>query len=489
MIERDPIGAAAGRHDLLVVGGGVYGVAAAFEAARRGLRPLLVERDDFGGATSWNSLRIVHGGLRYLQSLNLRRFHESVGERSWFLREFPDLVRPIECLMPLYGHGLKRPTVFSTALRLNDLLSRPRNEGIRADRRLDNGRVLNVVETIARFPRVDRSGLQGAALWHDAVMSSSQRLIIELLHWACAAGAAALNYVEADGLLMRGGRVAGISAVDRISGQMLELEAPAVVNCTGPWSALMAKRFDREIPSLFRPSLAFNVFIDREPLSDAALAVAPRTPGGRVYFMHPWHGKVLAGTYHAPWSGTVDGVVAPKEHLDRFIDDINAAVPGWNLSASHILRVHAGLLPAAAAGTDLLASRETIYDHSAARGPVGLFSVSGVKFTTARLVGEKTARLVAGKLGRRLDAPSTPRPEPKPVLSRESFEAMADRAPEEAVAYAHDLSARESVTRLDDLLLRRTDWGLASAGLGTLTTALASLQIGTPGALSMPQVL
>ena len=160
-IERAIARAQAIDHDLIVVGGGIYGIALTLEAARRGLKPLLIERDDFGGATSWANLRILHGGLRYLQSLDLARFYELVGERSWFLRHFPDLVRPLPCLMPLYGRGLKRPAVFRAALALNDVLSLRRNRGVAPAIRLPNGRAVSAAETAALFPAVERHGLQG----------------------------------------------------------------------------------------------------------------------------------------------------------------------------------------------------------------------------------------------------------------------------------------------------------------------------------------
>ena len=208
-IERQPENVATGRYDLIVIGGGIYGVALNLEAARRGYRSLLLERDDYGGATSWASLRIVHGGLRYLQSFDLPRFFESVRERRWLLRHFPDLVRPLPCLMPLYDRGLRRPAVLRLALALNDLLSTQRNHGLRSAVRLPRGRIVDPRETAALFPKVDRSGLTGAALWHDAVMLSSERLIMEMLHWACACGSRALNYMEGERTDHRGRRGAG----------------------------------------------------------------------------------------------------------------------------------------------------------------------------------------------------------------------------------------------------------------------------------------
>jgi len=108
MIKRAPAAAAAQRFDLAVIGAGIHGVCLALQAAERGLRVLLLERADFGSGASGNSLRVVHGGLRYLQSLDVARFRESVAERRWFARTFPGLVEPLPCLMPLYAEGLLR---------------------------------------------------------------------------------------------------------------------------------------------------------------------------------------------------------------------------------------------------------------------------------------------------------------------------------------------------------------------------------------------
>ncbi len=189
MIRRDPPGAATTSYDLIVLGGGIYGASVALEAARSGYRPLLLERADFGGATTWNSLRIVHGGLRYLQTFDLPRIRESVKERRWFLAHFPELVRPLPCLMPLHSRGLQRPSLLRLVLSLNDLFSWDRNRGVPENVRLPLGRMLSARETAVVYPEVPRAGLRGAAKWYDAAMSSSQRVLIEMLHWACAAGA------------------------------------------------------------------------------------------------------------------------------------------------------------------------------------------------------------------------------------------------------------------------------------------------------------
>ncbi len=482
MITRDPAAATSRIHDLVVVGGGVYGAMLTLEAARRGLRPLLVERNDFGAATSWNSLRIVHGGLRYLQSLDLRRFRESVTERNWFLRNFPDLVEPLPCLMPLYQHGVRRTDLLGIALRLNDRLSRRRNRGVRPDRVLPDGRLLTPDQVRQRFPSVGADGLRGGALWFDAVMRNSQRLLIEALHWAASYGAAALNYVEATELVRRDGRVAGLRLLDRVSGEPLEVRAETVVNCAGPWSAEVAGRLDgvrRE--ALFRPSLAFNVLLDREPLSDLALAVTARRAGARTFFMYPWRGRVLAGTYHAPWSHGVDDCTPGEELLERFLSELSEAVPGWAVGRDDVLRVFGGLLPAARPGTERLAVRPVVLNHAREGGTAGMFSVSGVKFTTARRVAEDTLRTIHPKLSRDPEVLSgTERPMPVELPDADGFLRRVEEAPEAAGAWLRRLIADEAVVHLDDLLLRRTDWGQDPRRIPAVSAAVHRCLAGAP---------
>ncbi|HEX7183639.1 MAG TPA: FAD-dependent oxidoreductase [Thermoanaerobaculia bacterium] len=478
-IVREPRSAVARSYDLLVIGGGIYGTALTLEAARRGLSTLLVERDDFGGATSWNSLRIVHGGLRYLQSLDLPRFSESVAERRWFLRHFPDLAEPLPCLMPLYspprGGPLRRPAAFRLALAANELLSRRRNEDVRPDRAIPPGRLLGAREAERLFPGVDCNGLRGGALWYDAVIPDTHRLLVEMLRWACRCGARALNYVEAADLLVEEGRAVGLRAVDRESGRPLELRAPAVVNCAGPWSRRLAGRFDRDLPELFRPVLAFNLLLDREPPSRAALAVASSAPGAQTWFLLPWKGKVLAGTRYVPVTGDGDPGSGPDERdVQGFLAELNAAWPGLRAGRDQVARILWGWLPAAAEGSDAPAARPVLHDHGAAGGPAGLISVSGVKLTTARAVVERALAKVFALRGEPLPpCGDTPRPCPDAPLPLEGFVRLAASDPEAARNHLRGIVDRQAVVHVDDLLLRRTDWGLHPDGVAAVRRCAA----------------
>lgn len=458
-IYRQPAVAASESYDLIIIGGGIYGVMLSLEAARRGLRALLLERDDFGGATSFNHLRILHGGFRYLQTMDLRRFRDSVAERKWFLKTFPGIVKPLPCIMPLYGNGLHRPFVLRIALWINDILSYKRNNGVCPNMRLRHGRVIDANQTRKIFPLIDTKGLQGAAVWYDACMPDSQRLLMEILRWSCEYGTTALNYVEACQLLKSKVGVAGVMAMDRESGESLEYKASVVVNAAGPWCRRLAACFHRDEPALFKSSIAWNVILERDALSDHAVAVSPKKPGGRIYFLLPWKRKLLAGTGHASWFGREEGPMPSTEMIQEFLHDLNLAVPSLEVSQKDILHIFAGLLPATQFGSVALTGREVILNHANHGGPQGLYSISGVKFTTSRLVAEKTLKRIFPEKKVTKDAvdenhsPLQDEAVRHRIFSFDWYPFPTDGKWKEAL---QSLIQEESVQHLDDLIFRRT---------------------------------
>jgi len=449
-ILRHPSAAAREDFDLIIIGGGIHGVMLLLEASARGLKSLLVDKADFGHATSFNSLRILHGGLRYLQSLDLPRFRESVQERRWFMQCFPDLVEPLPCLMPLYGTGLHRTGVLAIALRLNDRLSARRNDAVREDILLPNGRIMSAEEAGHVFPLIDTDGLQGAAVWYDAFMPNSQRVLMEALRWGCSLGGTALNYVEATGLLTVDGRVTGIGATDRETGDSFEYRAGTVINAAGPWCPEITDRFASPLPGELAYSLAWNILFDREALSSHALAVTARKPGAQTLFLCPWKGRLMVGTGHLASTTALDDPVPGPGHIRRFVAGINEAVPGLELRVDEIHRVFSGFLPAKHGAKNSLAVRETVIAHGRHGGPAGLYTVAGIKFTTSRRVAARVLRLaVPGSSG-------------SPVAGTwdcRSLQGINQSIESCEPGWAEGLEAvigEESVMHLDDLVMRRT---------------------------------
>jgi glycerol-3-phosphate dehydrogenase len=446
-------------YDLIILGGGIYGTMLLMEANRRHLRCLLLERDDFGSATSFNWLRILHGGFRYLQTVNLRRFRESVSERSWFIRTFPDLVQPLPCLMPLYGKGLKRPYVLRIASKINDWLSHSRNDGLEKDKILPNGKVISATETLKLATGIRSAGLKGGVIWYDALMPDSQLLIKTVLKWATDQKAVVLNYMSAESLQQTDGNVSGVFARDRETGKRHLFSAPCVVNTTGPWSRRVAATFHKDIPSLFHYSKAWNVWFKRNAVSKCGLALTPDRPGARTYFLVPWKERLVIGTGHAACA-TPDRHGKPAlSELKNFIDDINDVLPDLHLSINDVQYIFSGLLPADTPNTDKLAVHEVIVDHSKEGGVKGLYSVSGVKFTTARLVAKKVLQKIF------------PTKKQVATVDKKTFErylkeshhlaGKGDGTPLQELSVNLNnftkIAKTEAVVHLDDLIFRRTN--------------------------------
>jgi glycerol-3-phosphate dehydrogenase len=462
-ILRNPKLATKETYDLVIIGGGIYGVMLTWEASLRGLQALLIEKADFGAATSFNSLKTIHGGFRYLQSLNLQRFSESVRERNWFLQNFSEsgLVQPLSCLLPLYGKGLRRAFILQQALHLNNILASRWNHYLDPKKHLPKGKIISPQLTQEIFSLVNLEGLQGAAIWYDAFLPNSQRLIIEVLKAACSMGATALNYMEAQAVLSSDNRVAGLIAQDRETGTNYEYRTRVIVNAAGPWSEEVAINLDRKNCNLYKNCLAWNVSFDRTAVSEFAVAVAPNRVKAKTYLIHNWQGKLLVGTGNAPCLGKEKEPMPSDSQLEDFIADINDAVPQLKLNLSNVEQIWCGFRPVKIPQTIAVADREMIISHEKHGGYTGLYSISGVKFTTARLVAEKTLKQIFANISvsppqARIDQVLEGIPKQLGTFAYDWYPKPNDLEWQQPIK---NLITEESVEHLDDLIFRRTSLG------------------------------
>jgi glycerol-3-phosphate dehydrogenase len=425
--------------DAVVVGGGIYGAAVAWDAAQRGLRVALVEREDFGAGASWNSLKTIHGGLRYLQKLDLGRLRQSARERSTLLAIAPEIVRPLAFFVPTYGHGPTGREALAAGLRLNDWLTRGRNRHVAPDRTIPDARTVGPAEALRLLPGLERRGLSGAALWHDAQAVSTERLTLGFLHAAAGAGAVAANHAEAVSLLRTAGRVAGVALRDGLSGATLEIRSRIVVNAAGPWADEVLSRGGphRGATPLLR---ARNVVLRRPPA--VPFAVGARGEG-RFLFLVPWEGASIVGTSYEP------AEAPPTDPLD-FLDAAARAFPWAGFGRADVAVVHEGLVPGRG-GASGLSTRPRLHDHEAEDGLPGLVSLQGVKYTTARAVAERAVDLVVRRLGREA-APCRTASTPLPAARR-----IDGPLEERARVAVRD----EMALTLADAVLRRLDLGTA----------------------------
>lgn len=424
--DLDALGA--GELDVAVVGGGMHGAWIARRAAEAGYRTALVERGEPGGATSANSLKILHGGLRYLQHLSFRRMRSSIRARREFARLAPDLVRPLPCVMPLEGIGLKSPWVLAPALLVNDVLSSDRNAGVAAEARLPRGSLISgreCREIVA--PLADIRPVAGARWW-DALALDTAALTRAPLRAAVDAGALVARGVEARGLRVHDGSVRGVvvrkAAVDENAATSAlgipdgpdvpdvdaDVRALVVVDATGPWAGHLAARAGLPTAQYLPKGWvgALNLVLNRSLGLEAAVALpVARSPElgadgnrrTRELFFVPWNGVTLIGTDYHPLEAAAGGLAPaetgpPAGAVERFVADVAKVAPRARVTLEDVARVHWGVLPAEAPGGLVPRRSPVVAAGRRVVGAAGLVVTVGEKLTSAPVVAERVLRCV-----------------------------------------------------------------------------------------------
>lgn len=395
---------------MLVVGAGIHGACIAREASLRGMSVAIIDRSDFGAATSANSLKIIHGGLRYLQKLDIGRIKESVRERRTLMRLAPHLVHPLPVVIPTYGRGLRSKTALRIAFGLTNLIAPEVRGRDDVPDPLPESRVMSREELFELFPILSRqNNITGGAMWYDGQVYNTERLTLAFVRSAVELGAVAVNYVEIRRLMVHNRRVTGATVRDVLSGDEFDVKSHIVINAAGPWIHRVlggtGSATGRQRPLLCK---AWNVVVKSPLHATHALGVAMvgpdrrMGPKSRMLFATPWRGRSILGTMYAPGREEDDARVTDHE-VERLIEEINRALPGAQVSAGDVIFRHGGFLPVQhrdeARGIDELADRYRIIDHARQDRLEGVLSVFGVKYTSARAVAEKVIKMVCRRLG------------------------------------------------------------------------------------------
>ena len=222
-------------YNLIIVGGGIHGATLLSQAAKIGLRACLIEKNDFCGATSANSLKIIHGGFRYLQHGNIKRMRESIESRKRFLNSVPHLINTLSCVLPTPKSGIKSKPFMRIALKMNDLIGFDRNKNVPEDSFLTNGKVLSREEFSTKFPNVQPENYTGGAMWFDTFSTDTERTTMEFILDAVENGAHAVNYTEVKTIIKEGDQVKGVMVVDQLTGNQFNILGDNVVLAVGPW--------------------------------------------------------------------------------------------------------------------------------------------------------------------------------------------------------------------------------------------------------------
>ncbi|HWG62925.1 MAG TPA: glycerol-3-phosphate dehydrogenase/oxidase [Streptosporangiaceae bacterium] len=439
-------------HQVLVVGGGVVGAGVALDAATRGLSVGLVEARDFASGTSSRSSKLIHGGLRYLEQLNLSLVKEALSERGLLLQRIaPHLVRPVPFLFPLTHHIWERAYV-GAGVSAYDLLglSLGQPRGLPGHHQLTRRSALKVA------PALKRSAVTGALQYWDAQVDDA-RYVVTLVRTAASYGARVASRTQVTGFLREGESVTGVRAVDLETGEELQIRAQQVVNATGVWTDdIQAMVGGRGVINV-RASKGVHLVVPRDRIQSRA-GIITRTASS-VLFIIPWGRHWILGTTDTDWALDKAHPAASRADIDYVLAQANRvlAVP---LSRADVAGVYAGLRPLLAGESELTSrlSRE----HMVAHPVPGLVMIAGGKYTTYRLMARDAVDAVAHGLDWRVPPSCT---DEVPLAGADGFHPLWN---------ARHRLARESglhVARIEHLLDR----------YGSLTPEVTDLIAADPG--------
>ena len=401
-------------YDVVIIGAGIYGVNAAWDAALRGLKVALIDKGDFGCATSSNSLKTIHGGIRYLQTLDFKRMRESIRERMIMMKIAPNLVYPLRVVMPTYSYKMKSRPAMMMATLMNDIVGFDRNQLDDPAKYMPASFTVPKKEVQDYIPGYTKYNLNGAAVWYDCQCYNTERLLLSFVMSAAEKGAQVANYVKANGFLKDGDRITGVKAQDALSGNKFDIRAKMVINNAGPWVDDVLMNLNGKLPDQkFKLSTALNLIVNRKLMDNAAGLSGPYQyihqdgsvyKAHRILFFAPWRDYTIIGTNHLVYNGKQEDYKITEAEIQDFLAAVNQAYPGANIKREEVTFFHGGFLPMAQQNPETgevgLEKHYKICDHQQDFGVDGLISVVGVKYTTARDVAQKTVDLVYKKLGK-----------------------------------------------------------------------------------------
>lgn len=401
-------------YDVLIIGGGIYGASVARDAVLRGLSVALVEKADFASATSANSQKVIHGGLRYLQHADFKRMRQSIHERSALMRIAPHLIHPLPVMIPTWGHWTRGKELLALVLMVNDVVSFDRNRGQNdPQKQIPRGRLISRKEVLQLLPTLHAQGVTGGAIFYDSQVYNSERMVLSVLRSAQKAGATVANYVEVTNFIQSGTRVAGAKATDRLNHEQLDIRARIVVNAAGPWVCHVTGLLNRKFRHSVFLAKAMNIVANRLLIPECAVGLpgsfrfkdddAVLDRGFRFFFIVPWRRHSLIGTAYARYEGNPSDFRITENDIRDFINEVNKAYPAASLKRKDVSFFYGGLLPMDKSDTNdvRLSKKYQIVDHKLRDGVEGLVSIVGVKYTTARHVAENAVDLVFKKLAKK----------------------------------------------------------------------------------------
>ena len=377
--------------DILIIGGGISGICIAYDAALQGYNVALVDKGDFGAATSTATSKLIHGGLRYLKQMDFKVVRESLRERKILMDIAPHLVYPFPFIIPTYKKGNTK-TLLRIGLTLYDLLGYDSRKVRDTSKRMPKHKVLTKEEVVKLEPSVSTKDLTGGILYYDSQMPDPNRLTWSFALSAHSQGVTMVNYAEVQDFEIlqeqEQKRIQSAIVYDHETGEKISVRAKVFINAAGPWADKVLAMSHGQAEKNVMRSKGIHV-ITKPVVKNHAIGL--RTSNGRHFFIIPWRGYSLLGTTDVEYKGSPDELKVTKTDIQEFLEEVNAAYPGAGLSEEDVLHSYVGIRPLVDSDTKVSsykASRKyEIYDHEKEDQLAGLISVIGGKYTTSRQLG------------------------------------------------------------------------------------------------------
>lgn len=370
-------------YDLVVIGGGITGAGIARDAALRGLRVALFDKNDFGSGTSSKSSKLIHGGLRYLEQAEIGLVFESVSERRVQMRVAPHLVRPLSFMVPVFEDSRVGLELLNVGLWIYDTLALFRSPKLH--------KTMRGPEKVHELePDIRTEGLKGAIEYYDCYTDDS-RLVLENILAAVAAGARCESYTEVIDIKRVDGLVDGIRVRDTISGAEMDISTASIIMATGPWSDTTIPQIGANMKTpLLSPTKGVHIVFPHEKLPIKRALTLMSHVDGRVMFAIPWNGRTVIGTTDTFFEGDPNEVHADADDIEYLCKSANYQFPNANFEPSDVISTWAGLRPLIHEEAD--SASDVSREHQIYVNDDGVLLIAGGKLTTYRLMAKDAVK-------------------------------------------------------------------------------------------------
>jgi len=377
----------AGRFDLAVIGAGINGAGIARDAALRGLKVIVFDKDDMCSGCSAISSRLVHGGLRYLEYGEIPLVYESLHERRYLRLTAPHLVEPLRICIPIYAGARRGPLLIRMGMLAYDVLSLRKT--------VPNHQMLSSAELQAEEPGLEAEGLRAAARYYDAQVAFAERLVLENLLAARSAGAEIRTHCEVTGIRVEEGAVESINCVDH-AGNSDSVQVNAIINAAGPWVDRVLDVAPSPSKRLIGGTKGSHIIVGKFDGAPHDAFYVEAAADGRPFFIIPWNDQYLIGTTDIRYEEDLDYIRASGAEVDYLLAETNRVFPRAALTRADIHYAYAGVrpLPYQKKGPESAITRRHIIksNKEIARG---LLSIIGGKLTTYRSLAEQAVDKLA----------------------------------------------------------------------------------------------